>query len=55
MYWQYGDQISSGPTADDKNTVFRGTKNWQCMVEAHGQDVSSTSLQAQLRPKIRFL
>lgn len=39
MYWQYGDKISTGQTADDKFTVFRDTENWDCMVNVHGQNV----------------
>jgi mannan endo-1,4-beta-mannosidase len=41
MYWQYGDTISNGPTADDRFTVFRGSKNWECMVDSHGQEIKS--------------
>ena len=50
MYWQYGDNISSGPTADDRFTVFRGSKNWECMVDSHGQDIKSLS--SVQRPKM---
>jgi mannan endo-1,4-beta-mannosidase len=39
MYWQYGDKISTGQTADDQFTVFRNTENWNCMVNVHGQNV----------------
>jgi mannan endo-1,4-beta-mannosidase len=53
MYWQYGDNISSGLTADDRFTVFRGSKNWDCMVDAHGKDIRRLS--PQPKPKIRFL
>jgi mannan endo-1,4-beta-mannosidase len=42
MYWQYGDSISSGRTPDDKFTMYRGTKNWECMVQAHGKAIQSS-------------
>jgi mannan endo-1,4-beta-mannosidase len=40
MYWQYGDTISTGKTSDDKNTVYRGTKNWDCLITDHGKRIT---------------
>ena len=39
MYWQYGDNLSTGPSADDQFTVFRSSENWKCMVENHGANI----------------
>jgi mannan endo-1,4-beta-mannosidase len=41
MYWQYGDTISTGQTSDDGNTVFRGTKNWDCLITDHGKRIAT--------------
>ncbi|KAF2404923.1 glycoside hydrolase [Trichodelitschia bisporula] len=30
MYWQYGDKLSIGDTADDKFTIYRNSPNWKC-------------------------
>ena len=56
MYWQYGDQISVGKTTDDKFTVYRNSKSWDCMILQHGKDISVGLKDdtARARPKIRF-
>jgi mannan endo-1,4-beta-mannosidase len=56
MYWQYGDQISTGKTADDQFTVFRNSKNWDCMVVQHGKNIGVGLKEetVRARPKIRF-
>ncbi|KAF2668139.1 putative mannan endo-1,4-beta-mannosidase A [Microthyrium microscopicum] len=42
QYWQYGDTVSTGKTADDKFTVYKDTANWNCMVEAHGKNIKAS-------------
>jgi mannan endo-1,4-beta-mannosidase len=56
MFWQYGDQISIGKTADDNFTVYRNTKNWDCMILQHGKDIAVglKDDNVRARPKVRF-
>lgn len=56
MYWQYGDLISTGRTKDDQFTVFRKSKNWDCMVVQHGRNIVAGLKEepVRARPKIRF-
>jgi mannan endo-1,4-beta-mannosidase len=35
MFWQYGDTISSGKTADDGNTIYYGTSDYTTLVTNH--------------------
>jgi mannan endo-1,4-beta-mannosidase len=35
MYWQYGDTLSSGKTADDGNTIYYGTSDYKTLVTDH--------------------
>ncbi|PLB51664.1 mannan endo-1,4-beta-mannosidase F [Aspergillus steynii IBT 23096] len=35
LYWQYGDQLSSGPSPDDGNTFYYGTDEFKCLVTDH--------------------
>lgn len=35
LYWQYGDTLSSGKSADDGNTIYYGTSDFTCLVTDH--------------------
>jgi mannan endo-1,4-beta-mannosidase len=35
MFWQWGDTISSGQTANDGNTIYYGTSEWTSLVVDH--------------------
>ncbi|KAF9895134.1 hypothetical protein FE257_000036 [Aspergillus nanangensis] len=41
LYWQYGDQLSSGPSPDDGNTFYYGTDEFQCLVTDHVAAIGS--------------
>lgn len=35
LYWQYGDQLSTGKSPDDGNTFYYGTEEFECLVTDH--------------------
>jgi mannan endo-1,4-beta-mannosidase len=35
MFWQWGDTISTGQTANDGNTIYYGTSEWTSLVIDH--------------------
>lgn len=35
MYWQYGDTLSGGKTADDGNTIYYGSSDYKTLVTDH--------------------
>jgi len=35
MFWQWGDSLSSGQTADDGNTIYYGSSDFATLVTAH--------------------
>ncbi|KAF2497543.1 glycoside hydrolase [Lophium mytilinum] len=35
LFWDEGDQLTSGKTSDDGNTIFYGTSDWTCLVTNH--------------------
>lgn len=35
LYWQYGQQLSTGLTHDDHYTIYYGTDDFQCGVLDH--------------------
>jgi mannan endo-1,4-beta-mannosidase len=39
MFWQYGDTLSAGKTADDGNTIYKGSDVWKCAVEDHVKEI----------------
>jgi mannan endo-1,4-beta-mannosidase len=41
MFWQYGDTLSSGKTADDGNTIFYGTSDYTSLVTNHVSQIKS--------------
>jgi mannan endo-1,4-beta-mannosidase len=41
MYWQYGDTLSSGKTADDGNTIYYGTSDYATLVTKHISDIKT--------------
>jgi mannan endo-1,4-beta-mannosidase len=40
LFWQFGDTLSGGETADDRYTVFYGTDDWECVVTDHVADIN---------------
>ena len=41
MFWQYGDQLSSGPTVNDGNTIYRGSADYTALVTNHVQNIAA--------------
>ncbi|KAJ5457380.1 hypothetical protein N7530_012654 [Penicillium desertorum] len=41
LYWQYGDTLSSGKSADDGNTIYYGTSEFTCLVTDHVAAIDS--------------
>lgn len=41
MFWQYGDELSSGKSHQDGNTVYYQDDLWKCMVEPHIEPIKS--------------
>jgi len=41
MYWQYGDTLSSGKSADDGYTIFYGTSDFTTLVTNHVKSIGS--------------
>lgn len=41
LYWQYGDTLSSGKSADDGNTFYYGTSEFTCLVTDHVAAIDS--------------
>jgi len=41
MFWQYGDTLSTGQTAQDGNTVYYGTKLYRCLVTKHVKAINA--------------
>ncbi|KGO43874.1 Glycoside hydrolase, superfamily [Penicillium expansum] len=35
LFWQYGEQLSSGPSPNDDYTIYYGTDDWKCAVADH--------------------
>ncbi|GES60436.1 mannan endo-1,4-beta-mannosidase F [Aspergillus terreus] len=35
LYWQYGDNLTTGPSPDDGNTFYYGTDEFECLVTDH--------------------
>lgn len=35
LFWQYGEQLSSGASPDDNYTIYYGTDDWKCAVTDH--------------------
>ncbi|PYI09427.1 endo-beta-1,4-mannanase [Aspergillus sclerotiicarbonarius CBS 121057] len=35
LFWQYGDQLSTGESPDDGNTIYYGTSDYTCLVTDH--------------------
>lgn len=35
MFWQYGDNLSSGKTPDDGFTIYYGTSDYSTLVTNH--------------------
>ncbi|KAL2794005.1 glycoside hydrolase superfamily [Aspergillus keveii] len=40
LFWQFGDTLSGGETADDRYTVFYGTDDWECLVTDHVAEIN---------------
>ena len=44
MFWQLGDTISTGKTADDTNTIYYGTAEWDSLVTKHVQAINASGV-----------
>ncbi|KAJ5371102.1 uncharacterized protein N7496_007194 [Penicillium cataractarum] len=42
-FWQYGDNLSSGPSPDDGYTIFRGTANYTILVTDHVKSIKKAN------------
>ncbi|KAL4735587.1 glycoside hydrolase superfamily [Aspergillus similis] len=42
LYWQYGDQLSSGQSPDDGNTFYYGSEEFECLVTEHVQEIEAS-------------
>ncbi|KAL4746648.1 glycoside hydrolase superfamily [Aspergillus terricola var. indicus] len=40
LFWQFGDVLSGGETANDQYTVYYGTDDWTCLVTHHVAEIS---------------
>ncbi|KAL4860617.1 hypothetical protein BDV12DRAFT_204850 [Aspergillus spectabilis] len=40
LFWQFGDTLSGGETADDKYTLYYGTDDWACVVTDHVTEIN---------------
>ncbi|CBF84170.1 hypothetical protein AN2709.2 [Aspergillus nidulans FGSC A4] len=40
LFWQFGDDLSGGQTADDQYTVYYGTDDWTCLVTDHVAEIN---------------
>lgn len=43
MFWQDGDVISSGQTANDGNTIYYGSSDWKGLVTDHVAAIGGTT------------
>ncbi|KAJ5578131.1 uncharacterized protein N7459_007095 [Penicillium hispanicum] len=39
LFWQYGQQLSTGPSPNDHYTIYYGTADFKCAVSAHVSDI----------------
>ncbi|OOQ88079.1 putative mannan endo-1,4-beta-mannosidase A [Penicillium brasilianum] len=42
-FWQYGDNLSSGPSPDDGYTIYRGTANYTILVTDHVKNIKKAN------------
>lgn len=35
LFWQWGDQLSTGQTHNDGNTIYYSSSDFQCLVTDH--------------------
>ncbi|KAJ5557948.1 hypothetical protein N7535_009441 [Penicillium sp. DV-2018c] len=43
LYWQYGDTLSGGTSADDGHTIYYGTSDFACLVTDHVAAIDSST------------
>jgi mannan endo-1,4-beta-mannosidase len=43
LFWQWGDQLSSGQTSNDGNTIYDGTSDYQALAVGHVADINGGS------------
>ncbi|KAJ0426774.1 glycoside hydrolase superfamily [Aspergillus carlsbadensis] len=43
LFWQFGDTLSGGQTANDKYTIYYGSDDWKCAVSDHLTAISSAN------------
>lgn len=41
LFWQYGDDLSTGESPDDGNTIYYGTSDYECLVTDHVAAIGS--------------
>ncbi|CAK7222900.1 hypothetical protein SBRCBS47491_005021 [Sporothrix bragantina] len=41
MFWQWGDTLSTGKSADDGNTIYYGSSEGQCLIQDHVKAITS--------------
>ncbi|GAQ47052.1 hypothetical protein AtubIFM56815_003877 [Aspergillus tubingensis] len=41
LFWQYGDDLSTGESPDDGNTIYYGTSDYECLVTDHVAAIDS--------------
>ncbi|CAK7211995.1 hypothetical protein SCUCBS95973_001312 [Sporothrix curviconia] len=41
MFWQWGDTLSTGKSADDGNTIYYGSSDGQCLIQDHVKAITS--------------
>lgn len=40
LFWQYGEQLSTGLSPDDQYTIYYGSDEWQCAVVDHISEIA---------------
>lgn len=41
LFWQWGDTLSTGKSADDGNTIYYGSAEGQCLIGDHVKAIVS--------------
>ncbi|EHL01052.1 putative Mannan endo-1,4-beta-mannosidase F [Glarea lozoyensis 74030] len=48
LFWQWGDQLSTGQTHNDGNTIYVGSSDFQCLVTDHVKAIGWNGLRLDL-------
>lgn len=43
LFWQWGDNLSNGPTSDDGNTIYYGSDLATCLITNHVADIEAAA------------